>query len=1766
MSFVNNSRMSVYSTASTGANAPRAATSSTTTLLKALNSAFQHGAPYSLEPSTSLVVNTWANAKTMENGRVGGAVDLELVRKAYEHARRRVEDGTVVLSSLHESTPSLFAPTISGLPVSLPDSFYVALEALKPLTHCVTPQNPSTPRYSALAAVFTIDVLGECRGAEIKLSTAGLDTRQGLLQVPAHAGYRAFDVFYYLNSSSASKQERDILDIQSLDKYSLLNRSGTYDPPSFLPDADDAAAAEDFRNNLKSIGIKGQKLRDVISSLAALLKLGNTLDYFLDEEKLDAACQDCGSLLDISPDMFKQQLGSNEREVAIGGIYEAIVDYVLTQANATIKNDIRKARTGFSSTDSDGSQPGAMTPESEVDGMDLVNITIVEIPNRAVGKAIALRTVFDDTEGINAEMKADGVQVVSAGNSVLESMKDAVQSCEADLGIDGAALRELESELERREAILEKIGIDVEEGNFVKKLLYPVPQSGIVLGKHNRLDLPMTVASSRVWFQLAIHPTDVIPTSVTQHLNSTWQAGVVSRQLREWRLPEWANRRNRFLDFTADFDVHEFYERYAALGCMDGRDGITNWTLQRGWSNGEVVVGNERIWMREGTWWEAESQLEQMNGNQGMNAGMLGGMVGAGGLESGYPAQAPPSMAGSGFFPPLPEQQPQNPFQSTPSLVLPADAKSVAPTTVTVPMTAAGDYGLGGKGDESKGVTYYDAETGGNSMVTEMPITATRRMWIAFVWAVTFFIPSPLLKWVGRMKRPDVRMAWREKFVLVLLILLLNGAIVFYIVAFGKLLCPNKDKVWKRTEVATHQGENDYYVSHHGVVYDLTSFWKKQHSDSNTEATRTNMIEFAGFDMDPYIMPPLYLACPNLIANNTLNRQMYLTSNTTITNSLGVHKSGSQTNLADSAALKNDDWYPNVFLPAIKEFRKGDLVWESKAIKDEGENQDHMWFTFGNDVYDLTDYFKTLDIMNDGAQYQFLDPKLTDLVKSKAGTDLKEDFENDLNATAQAYNLQCLQNAFYVGKTDFRDTPKCKVNDYILLAVTIVLCTVIVIKFLAALQLGSRKRPANQDKFVICQVPAYTEGEDHIRKGLDSLTALAYDNKRKLICVVCDGMIVGGGNDRPTPKIVLDILGVDPKVDPPALPFWSVGEGSQQLNYGKVYSGLYEFEGNVVPYLVVVKMGKESEQSKSKPGNRGKRDSQILLMSFLNRVHHRAQMNPLELEMFHQINNIIGVDPELYEYLLMVDADTMVRPDSLNRLVASCANDSKIAGICGETSLENEEKSWWTMIQVYEYYISHHLAKAFESLFGSVTCLPGCFSMYRLRTADKGKPLIISDAVIKDYADCVVDTLHKKNLLSLGEDRYLTTLMTKHFPTMSYKFIPDAYALTAAPETWSILLSQRRRWINSTIHNLAELVFLKDLCGFCCFSMRFVVFIDLFGTLVLPSICAYLVYLIYLVASHTGQFPLISIIMLAGTYGLQALIFIIKRQWQHIGWMVIYLMAFPIYSLVLPLYSFWKQDDFSWGNTRVVIGEKGQKKAVLTEDEGFDPKSIPMMRWDEYAERNELPGRRGLPGQTSEKGGFSAYEDDTYEMNDMQSVYSSVKPASTIMSNMHHISHMPPQSPGPYQGMQTRQSTYSNFSRYQDHPHQNQNAHQSRLMSMGGMSDQYDASPYGNRPNVGGFQSSDNLMASTPPIRGRSPLGYGQSRPGSTVNFQSMMNGPSDATIVQVVRTCLNEGDLDSMTKKQLVALAEQRLQTQLTGERKIFLNQTIDTELALMG
>lgn len=391
----------------------------------------------------------------------------------------------------------------------------------------------------------------------------------------------------------------------------------------------------------------------------------------------------------------------------------------------------------------------------------------------------------------------------------------------------------------------------------------------------------------------------------------------------------------------------------------------------------------------------------------------------------------------------------------------------------------------------------------------------------------------------------------------------------------------------------------------------------------------------------------------------------------------------------------------------------------------------------------------------------------------------------------------------------------------------------------------------------ICLVTAYSEGELGIRTTLDSVAMTDYPNSHKTILVVCDGIIKGKGETMSTPDIVLSMM-KDHSILPdevPAFSYVAVSSGAKRHNMAKVYSGFYDYGANSsipverqqrVPMMCIVKCGTPDEATKSKPGNRGKRDSQIILMSFLQKVMFDERMTELEFEMFNGLWKVTGISPDFYEAVLMVDADTKVFPDSLTHMISAMVKDPEIMGLCGETKIANKRASWVSAIQVFEYFISHHLSKSFESVFGGVTCLPGCFCMYRIKAPKGGQnywvPILANPDVVEHYSENVVDTLHKKNLLLLGEDRYLSTLMLRTFPKRKQVFVPQAVCKTTVPEEFSVLLSQRRRWINSTVHNLMELVLVRDLCGTFCFSMQFVVGIELVGTLVLPAAIAFTLY------------------------------------------------------------------------------------------------------------------------------------------------------------------------------------------------------------------------------------------------------------------------------------------------------------------------------------
>ncbi|EPE09997.1 glycosyltransferase family 2 protein [Ophiostoma piceae UAMH 11346] len=1060
--------------------------------------------------------------------------------------------------------------------------------------------------------------------------------------------------------------------------------------------------------------------------------------------------------------------------------------------------------------------------------------------------------------------------------------------------------------------------------------------SGQFLASLDNVTKSFNAPNTNAYFVFCLKPND-------RRIANQFDSKCVRTQIQTFGIAE-ISQRLRSADFSLFLPFGEFLGLTDAETLLVGseREKVESIVEEKRWPSNEIQIGATGVFLSERCWIEIARLGDSMAQSERYGV---------------------PSDAGDGLTPMDPFGASKERLVNSNSPSASGDKARAAGYFGSNDVDARSDAGAsafnGGDMFQNLDTREQMAERGNEKAmeeVEEFKDSSKRKRWVFLVYLLTWFVPDFAIRLIGRMSRKDVRMAWREKLAINFIIWFSCIFCAFILIGFPLLICPTQH-VYSANEMSSNNGKNGNpsYVSIRGQVFDLGDFLPHHYPSYLPSKMLT---QYAGEDITSLFPVQVSALCQGT-SDDGINPEVTLDFKSTNTTGSVTTISNTDLNAGyhDFRYFTNDsrpDWFSEMMIMMRSGYKKGNIGYTSKYVTKLASGGKSVAILNGR-IYDMTNYLaggRQLiaptgeSVSGSSSDLNFMDQLVVDLFQQKAGDDVTKYWNAlSLTATQKSRMLLCLDNLFYAGDVDTRNSPRCLFSEYFVLAVSILLCSVIAFKFLAALQFGSRNMPENLDKFIMCQIPAYTEDEESLRRAIDSVARMRYDDKRKLLCILCDGMIIGQGNDRPTPRIVLDILGVSETVDPEPLSFESLGEGLKQHNMGKVYSGLYEVQGHIVPFLVIVKVGKPSEVSR--PGNRGKRDSQMILMRFLNRVHYNLSMSPLELEMYHQIRNIIGVNPTFYEFMLQIDADTVVAPDSATRFVSAFLNDTRLIAVCGETALSNAKASFVTMIQVYEYYISHNLSKAFESLFGSVTCLPGCFSMYRIRAAETGKPLFVSREIVDNYSTIRVDTLHMKNLLHLGEDRFLTTLLLKHHSKYKTKYINSAHAWTIAPDTWQVFLSQRRRWINSTVHNLMELMPMAQLCGFCCFSMRFVVLIDLMSTIIQPLTLCYIVYLVVLVVTKGTVVPITAFILLGVIYGLQAIIFILHRKWEMIGWMIMYVLAIPIFSFGLPLYSFWHMDDFNWGNTRVVAGEKGKKK-VISDEGKFDPSSIPRKKWEEY--------------------------------------------------------------------------------------------------------------------------------------------------------------------------------------------------------------------------
>ena len=137
-----------------------------------------------------------------------------------------------------------------------------------------------------------------------------------------------------------------------------------------------------------------------------------------------------------------------------------------------------------------------------------------------------------------------------------------------------------------------------------------------------------------------------------------------------------------------------------------------------------------------------------------------------------------------------------------------------------------------------------------------------------------------------------------------------------------------------------------------------------------------------------------------------------------------------------------------------------------------------------------------------------------------------------------------------------------------------------------------------------------------------------------------------------------------------------------------------------------------------------------------------------------------------------MDADTEIDPDALYFMTKGVMQHGVSAG-SGETHVRNLGVGIWPGMQAFEYFLAHSVGKstivasicftqqssaltAFESMMGTVMCLPGCFSIFKISDISD-REVLRKFSVEPDPA-----SLMENNLLALGEDRYLTQLLVEN--------------------------------------------------------------------------------------------------------------------------------------------------------------------------------------------------------------------------------------------------------------------------------------------------------------------------------------------------------------------------------------------------------------------
>lgn len=157
-----------------------------------------------------------------------------------------------------------------------------------------------------------------------------------------------------------------------------------------------------------------------------------------------------------------------------------------------------------------------------------------------------------------------------------------------------------------------------------------------------------------------------------------------------------------------------------------------------------------------------------------------------------------------------------------------------------------------------------------------------------------------------------------------------------------------------------------------------------------------------------------------------------------------------------------------------------------------------------------------------------------------------------------------------------------------------------------------------------------------------------------------------------------------------------------------------------------------------------------------------------------------GVHRATHEIIIFIDSDSFIKADCVTHLTKYFV-DPRVGAVAGHTDVYNRDTNLLTQMQAIRYYIAFSVYKAAESIFGNVTCCPGCCSAYR-----------------RAYVLPVLDEWRNQMFLgekcTFGDDRSLTNFIIRKYEAV---YSPEAHAHTIVPDTFRKYVKQQQRWKKS---------------------------------------------------------------------------------------------------------------------------------------------------------------------------------------------------------------------------------------------------------------------------------------------------------------------------------------------------------------------------------